>query len=663
MPPAPEEPDSPDAPDDPDNPDSPDTPVDPPCAPVPLAYIVAANPAFNEGCTYELTLTEGWVFVGEDGADKPETIRTAAFSIAMAEVHNLRMNENVKFLQDTNDPGNGDRAFQISRDQGARGLCKGGNRRRRHRDLQTAGRGGSAVALRDPRQLPLPGGPLPAEGGAVSMDALDAELYAIIADQAGRENEDPGSLVALAKSRLNAGDFVTFHTGTGAAGGVCYGSVTAVFSFAGIQRDNVTVTTGRGMTPSTAAAEAGRQLGLEHLSIVNISPAIGPIDNATGYTVECLNLPGARADVTFDINQGDAPMDPADKLVGSLLTNLPQPARYGCTFAGWANQSGTVVRSIVVPEGGTTLTAQWTPNTYTLTLIGNGGNVNGQSSAAQTITFDAPYRQLPAASRTGYRFDGWWTEPDGGDPVTADTVLRNAENTTVYAHWKDLLRLQDNDGSGSLFDVTMRTETYDRNTTYTRDNLTYSQKAGLADAEGNPIPTDGFFFELKPKIASGVSDGTAHDAGTYILEITRNADEVYESYTETHDILVINKADWLTVFGAGVFNANCSGKINAHNSTIGEVTVCVSLTTSDLDPEQSVMNAMRFKVYGYRLTNEGGSADLGQTLKIHSSQKHASGDKWREITVTVEFPSGAASKDYNLPASVQVYSGKVDAKV
>ena len=378
--------------------------------------------------------------------------------------------------------------------------------------------------------------------------------------------------------------------------------------------------------------------------------------------MECLNLPGTRADVTFDTNQGDTPVDPADKLVGSLLTNLPQPTRYGYTFAGWADPRGTVVRSIVVPEGGTTLTARWTPNTYTLTLNGNGGDVNGQSSAAQTITFDAPYGQLPAARQTGFRFDGWWTDPVGGDPVTADTVLTDAESKTVYAHWKDLLRLDEGNG-GSLFNVIMRTETYDRNTTYTLNDLTYSQIPGLVDAEGNSIPTDGFNFELKPKIAAGPSDGTAHDAGTYILEITRNTDGTYASYTETHDILVINKADWLTVFGTGVFQVDCSGKFNgSHQTTNGEVTARVSLTTSDLDLEQSVMDAMQFKVYGYRLVNEGGSANLGQTLKINSSQQHANGDKWREITITVEFPSGATSKNYNLPTSVQVYDDKVSIK-
>lgn len=59
-------------------------------------YTVFAPAGFNEGCTYELTLAEGWVFDG-----KADTIRTASFSIKMEEVANLRMNEDIVYIQDS----------------------------------------------------------------------------------------------------------------------------------------------------------------------------------------------------------------------------------------------------------------------------------------------------------------------------------------------------------------------------------------------------------------------------------------------------------------------------------------------------------------------------------------------------------------------------------
>ncbi len=59
-------------------------------------YTVSAPQGYNEGCSYELTLADGWVFDG-----KEESIRTAAFSIAMDEVENLQMNDDILYIKDT----------------------------------------------------------------------------------------------------------------------------------------------------------------------------------------------------------------------------------------------------------------------------------------------------------------------------------------------------------------------------------------------------------------------------------------------------------------------------------------------------------------------------------------------------------------------------------
>ena len=59
-------------------------------------YTVNAPEGFHEGCSYELTLADGWCF-----KDKEETIRTASFSILMEEVENLQMNDDIIYIQDT----------------------------------------------------------------------------------------------------------------------------------------------------------------------------------------------------------------------------------------------------------------------------------------------------------------------------------------------------------------------------------------------------------------------------------------------------------------------------------------------------------------------------------------------------------------------------------
>ena len=61
-------------------------------------YTVKAPDGFREGCSYELTLADGWAF-----HEKEETIRKVSFSIAMDEVENLRMNDDIIYIKDTDD--------------------------------------------------------------------------------------------------------------------------------------------------------------------------------------------------------------------------------------------------------------------------------------------------------------------------------------------------------------------------------------------------------------------------------------------------------------------------------------------------------------------------------------------------------------------------------
>jgi hypothetical protein len=59
-------------------------------------YTIGANGGFHPGASYELTLADGYSF-----KDKPASVRTASFSIAMAEVQNLEMSDDIIYIQDT----------------------------------------------------------------------------------------------------------------------------------------------------------------------------------------------------------------------------------------------------------------------------------------------------------------------------------------------------------------------------------------------------------------------------------------------------------------------------------------------------------------------------------------------------------------------------------
>lgn len=74
-----------------------------------------------------------------------------------------------------------------------------------------------------------------------------------------------------------------------------------------------------------------------------------------------------------------------------------------------------------------------TPNPDTLPTITfdpTGGSI---ANPTQKINISGHLVSLPTASRSGYRLDGWYTETEGGEKITTDTLF--TENTTVYAQW------------------------------------------------------------------------------------------------------------------------------------------------------------------------------------------------------------------------------------
>ena len=93
--------------------------------------------------------------------------------------------------------------------------------------------------------------------------------------------------------------------------------------------------------------------------------------------------------------------------------------------------------TVTYTEGGITRTAvqkitvKATAVYYKITFHANGGSV---TPAAGTTGKDGKLKSLPIPTRSGnYRFDGWFSEENGGTQVTTDTVFK--EDSTIYAHW------------------------------------------------------------------------------------------------------------------------------------------------------------------------------------------------------------------------------------
>lgn len=61
-----------------------------------------------------------------------------------------------------------------------------------------------------------------------------------------------------------------------------------------------------------------------------------------------------------------------------------------------------------------------------------GGSVGVEN---MMVPYNGAYGELPYATRDYYTFDGWYTEAEGGEKVTADTLMTSLVDITLYAHW------------------------------------------------------------------------------------------------------------------------------------------------------------------------------------------------------------------------------------
>ena len=112
--------------------------------------------------------------------------------------------------------------------------------------------------------------------------------------------------------------------------------------------------------------------------------------------------------VTFDSN-GGTEVDPVMLEVGAPVTAPTNPTRRGHTFNGWQPDT--------VPMRDVTVKAQWTVDTYLVTLNTNGGFIQVGDVAEYTYGVGA---KLPVwVARSGYYFAGWYdNEACTGNPVT-----------------------------------------------------------------------------------------------------------------------------------------------------------------------------------------------------------------------------------------------------
>jgi uncharacterized protein (TIGR02145 family)/uncharacterized repeat protein (TIGR02543 family) len=117
---------------------------------------------------------------------------------------------------------------------------------------------------------------------------------------------------------------------------------------------------------------------------------------------------------------------------GKLLVPLPTPTREGFAFRGWFSENDSVTASSIFREN-TTVHATWNIIHYTITFDATGGTV---SPTTGTTGPHWELDSLPAATRDGYTFIGWYTEKTGGVHVVPHSTPLIGD-ISIYAHWAE----------------------------------------------------------------------------------------------------------------------------------------------------------------------------------------------------------------------------------
>ena len=147
-------------------------------------------------------------------------------------------------------------------------------------------------------------------------------------------------------------------------------------------------------------------------------------------------------EVTWKANGGNWSGSTVDKVVtynyGATIAEQAAPTRVGYEFAGW---SPAFVANTTMPDNDLTYTAQWTANTYTVTLDQEGATTTGTTS--MTVTYDAEMPTITCPTKNGYAFMGYWDGKDGSGTQYYDAAGESArtwdkdiDNTTLYAYFK-----------------------------------------------------------------------------------------------------------------------------------------------------------------------------------------------------------------------------------
>ncbi|HOP65526.1 MAG TPA: InlB B-repeat-containing protein, partial [Bacilli bacterium] len=205
-----------------------------------------------------------------------------------------------------------------------------------------------------------------------------------------------------------------------------------------------------------------------------------------------------------------------------LTTFINTPTKVGYVFSGWSvTGANSSITSGVFTMGteDTTITANWTANSYTLTVLANGGIWSG--TTPQTIAYGSSVT-ISDPTRANYNFTGW-TVSGTGSSMEGTTFTMGTGNATLTANWVvNTFTLTVNANGGTWSGTTPQT-----------------LSPGATTTINNPSRS-GYVFTGWGISGSGSISGTTYTMGMGDATITANWLAFANMYTYTGSSTVIN---------------------------------------------------------------------------------------------------------------------------
>ena len=158
------------------------------------------------------------------------------------------------------------------------------------------------------------------------------------------------------------------------------------------------------------------------------------VSTASNHTLFAKWKPIKRK-LIFDANGGTVSPTSKEVTYDEKLGDLPTPKKKGFTFAGWSTKKTgdpKYVNSNTKFKQDTNLTvyARWN---VTVSFVTNGGS----KVADRKYVIDKQYDKLPAPTKSGYRFLGWYRGTTGNSRIY-ESDKASTEVKTMYARWEPI---------------------------------------------------------------------------------------------------------------------------------------------------------------------------------------------------------------------------------